>query len=318
MKNQFKYLFSNLLLVALTGSMFAVAGCPADDTCATNEDCATGETCNTETETCEAAGCMADADCATGERCFDATADAAGTCRAPADCSEQADPDAFCNAAVAGEVCLADKTCGVPAATDEVKYILILDTSSGDGSCKNRSMGGTVSDPGSDIYLAELSNADGADIGYGKFVKWVEGSSQMTPANDLTNAMSIFDGQPASLTSNGFCPASDGANGFFSANTSAALGCGGELYLSFNGADNMDVAIASGQQIVVGEFTTVCNDGNPDGKPTPTSAADSYSVFACKTAIGKDPSTLTKADCTISLGTSLKGFNNVNVTAAVN
>jgi hypothetical protein len=317
MKNQFKYLFSNLLLVALTGSMFAVAGCPADDVCSTDADCDEGQTCNTETESCEApSGCLTDAECTVeGESCYGAAGDVRGACAV--DCTKQADPDAFCDAAAAGEACDATtKTCELPAGpTDEIKYILILDTSSGDAACKSRAMNGTLSDPGADIYQAELSNAAGDDIGYGKLAKWVEGSSLTDPKNDLRNASTIFDGLPTSINTGSVCPAADGANGFFSANTSLALGCGGELYLSFSGTDSMSVAIANGQQLVIGEFTTACNDGISDGNDTPATASDVYSVFACKTEIGKDPSTLTAADCTIPLGSSLKGFQKLNVTA---
>lgn len=312
MKTQFKYLLSNLLLVGLTGTMFASTGCPEDPACELDADCAEGEVCNTETSTCEApSGCANDDACAAGERCLDIT-DGTGTCRAPANCSEQADPNGFCNTAMAGQVC-EGTMCVTPAPTTELKYILILDTSSGNDACRSITMMGSLANPGSDIYQAELQNGTtGEDIGYAKYAHHVEGTSTSEPPNSLRNYMSVFDGSPADLNTGSVCPAADGANGFFSPATSVALGCGGELYLSFqNGAAS--AALANGQDLIIGEFTTACNDGISDGNDTPANASDVYSVFACETQIGKDPTTLTKADCTIPLGTMLKGWQSISV-----
>jgi Cys-rich repeat protein len=293
MKTQFKYLLSNLLLIGLTGTMFATTGCPSDE-CTTDADCAEGEVCNTETSACETptpSGCAKDSDCTVeGERCLDIT-DGTGTCRAPANCREQADPDGFCNAMTAGQVCR-DMMCVTPAPTTEFRYILIKDVSTGEAACKSTAGVPRKPDPGSDIMWASLDNADGEEIGFGKAVKFVQGTTQTTEPNGYPNATTVLSGSMPTLDNNG-CPSGDGDNNRFNPNTVVSLGCGGELFVEFIGTNNMVVLIENGFAVSVGEYAQFCNAAGGDAM-----GSDRYEVYLCETNIGAMPES---SNCTVKL-----------------
>jgi hypothetical protein len=299
MKTQFKHLFSALLVATLTGGMFTLSGCPEETDCTVDADCATGETCNTETSTCEVGGCADDAACTTaGELCFgeDEAAGTLGECRAPADCSEAANPNEFCNAATAGQVCnLTSKMCEVPAPTDEYRYILIKDVSTGAAACdSNPAAGG--SDPGSDIMWAILNDGQGQEVGYGKSAKFEAGTSD-GDANTYNKPETVLTGESPAIDAD-LCPA-EVDNKRFRDDSVVALGCGGKLFVEFIGTDMMTTLVEDGFSVEVGEYAAFCNaaGGDPMG-------SDRYDVYLCRTEVGAMP---TEADCATKLNTTSQG-----------
>lgn len=287
MKSTLKYLFSNIILVGLTGSMFLAAGCPADETtCETDADCADGETCNSETNECQAPvanTCMDDSECTTeGERCINMA------CAVPADCSEQADPVAYCetqienfDAATQTASCSAEKTC---VATEKVvtRFVQILDKSMG-GSCTSMTNG--KSDAGSDIFDLQLLDANDEVIGYAKTVKYEPGSG--SPA--YNKADNVFNGQARDSSfydaDNGVCPANMG--GRFREDSVVALGCDGSLFVEFLGADGNAITIDATHKVLVAEFGGYCTDGVDPNDPGADFGSDRFQAWICETGATK-------------------------------
>jgi hypothetical protein len=318
MKN-LKYLVMNLALMG--AASVAMTGCPAPETtCETAEDCADGEICNAD-GVCEVEGdttCVEDADCTTeGERCLPTADDATvSECRAPANCSEAADPAAYCTAEL-GE----DGTCDTsvpetPACTaadlgNERRYVQILD-SSPEGSCDSTT--GSIddnSDAGSDIMYVQLLDDQGQVLGYGKGVDYVQGTNATTDGNGDPVAIgydqweTVFTGDAPDLDADQ-CPLENpaGSGDEFRQDSVVSLGCTGYLVVEF--ADLADITniltLAEGQQVDVGEFGPYCTTaGGSEG-------SDTYDVYLCDTPVGADPATIDfDTDCLIELGTGAQG-----------
>ncbi len=96
-------MLSKFYKIAMTSALLTLAAC-GDETA----KCGQGEG-----ETSCSSSCAADTDCGAGSRCL-AVSDGSAekTCRAPADCSEQLNPDSFCDAQMSGQSCdLATNKC---------------------------------------------------------------------------------------------------------------------------------------------------------------------------------------------------------------
>lgn len=320
MKSTLKYLISNMLLVGLTGTMFLAAGCPSDEetSCTTDSECAEGETCNAETNVCEAkdTSCTDNSECTTeGELCLANADGSAKECRVPVDCSEQADPAAYCAGQIEGfdatthtASCDDSKMC-VSTEKDVTRFVQILDKSMGDGSCMSTS--GGKSDAGSDIFDLQLLNADGEQIGFAKTVIYEPGSG--APA--YTQADVVFDGTPRDISfydaDNPVCPAgtADKPADRFRDDSVVSLGCDGSLFVEFVTAAGEPVLIEETHQVLVAEFGSYCSQGqdpsDPDFDPT-LFGSDTWAAYVCKTkATATEPA---EENCTITLTDSDKGY----------
>lgn len=328
MKN-LKYLITHLALIG--AASFVMTGCPGvgETTCETAEDCAEGEIC-TEEGACEAeadTSCADSSECTTeGELCLPTADDATvSECRAPANCSEAAEPDAFCTAEL-GEEGTCDTsvsetpTCAVAGPTgDERRYIQILD-SSPEGSCDSTT--GSIdnnSDAGSDIMYVQLLDDQGQVIGYGKGVDYVQGTNSTTDGDGNTVEIgydqweTVFTGDAPDLDADQ-CPLENpaGSGDEFRVDSVVSLGCTGYLVVEFtDAADIANILLpAEGNQIDVGEFGPYCtNAGGSEG-------SDTYDVYLCETPVGADPSTINfDTDCLIELGTGAQGQTAFDVPA---
>lgn len=313
MKSTLKYLISNMLLVGLTGTMFLAAGCPSDEetSCTTDSECAEGETCNAETNVCEAkdTSCTDNSECTTeGELCLANADGSAKECRVPVDCSEQADPAAYCAGQIEGfdatthtASCDDSKMC---VSTEKVvtRFVQILDQSMGDSACKSTS--GGKSDAGSDIFDLQLLDANGEQVGFAKTVVYAPGSGD--PA--YTQADVVFNGMPRDISfydaDNPVCPAgtADKPTDQFRDDTVVSLGCDGSLFVEFVDAAGAAIAIDSTHQILVAEFGGYCSDKvdptNPGGDEV-RFGSDVWSAYICETnATATEP---TEADCGLLL-----------------
>lgn len=296
MKSTLKYLFSNIVLVGLTGSMFLAAGCPSEETtCEVDADCAEGETCDAETNECKAPDantCTEDSECTTeGERCINMA------CAVPADCSEQADPVAYCegqienfDAATQTASCDDAKTC---VATEKVvtRFVQILDKSTG-ASCTSMTNG--KSDAGSDIFDLQLLSADDQVIGYAKTVKYEPGTG--SPAFNKAN--DVFNGQARDTNfydpDNLVCPANMG--GRFREDSVVALGCDGTLFVEFHDANGNTIDIDETHKILVAEFGGYCSDQVDPNDPNADFGSDLWQAWICET--GATATAPEGADCT--------------------
>ena len=300
MKSTLRALLSNMTLLGLTGAMFLVTGCPAEETsCTTDADCAEGQICDGETNECKdkepaPEGCKADSECTeAGQRCLPSADGGVDACRAPADCTEAADGVAFCEAAIenfnatthTASCDAATKMC-VETEIRVNRFIQVEDVSTGAAACMP--MDG---DGGTDLFELRVLNADGDVIGYGKTVLFEIGA--MPTLGSDANA--IFDGKPRDASfyaeNTGTCP----TRPIVDKNKALSMGCGGNLFAEFLGNDGNPVLLDVTHSIVVGEIGPYCNNDLSPTDPAATFGADRFKVWVCET--GATANTVTAVEC---------------------
>lgn len=304
MKNSLKYIFSNLLVLGVAGSMFFAAGCPEESSCESDADCADSEVCSAE-GTCEAPSndCTDDSACTIdGEFCLGEGDNK--TCRQPTDCSELADPSAYCanqitdfDATTQKAVCNAEKQC-VAESIKEYRYVQVVDASEG-SACSSTS--GGKSDAGSDIVTIALLDDTGTTIGFGKVKEFTKGSGE--PAYIDKDA--VFNGMPRDQSffdENGVCPApTAGTMDRFRDDSVLSLGCQGEIIVEFLDSNGESIAIdATKHQIEVTEFGPYCSDKADPSDPNADFGTDKFATYLCTTLAG---GAVASSDCAALLGT---------------
>ncbi len=247
-------------LFVLFGSVGLLAACGAEDTaCETKEDCDGDQVCTD------------------------------GVCEDPADtgCKTNAE------CTVAGEVCdIPAGKCVVEDVTPVYFTVLVKDVSTA-ASCTDTSFG--FATPGSQITYVRLENAvEGNVIAYGTAI-----GSKIEGTSDFTDVNGVLDGKAPKLAEdNDYCVAfeeykskddkavSKGAG--YRVDSGVALGCGGQVHVTFKAADAA-IALDDSQVVRVGEYDTYCDDR--------FKGVDNYEVYLCQGA-GTD---VTKLDCTIKI-----------------
>ena len=260
-----------------------------------------------------------------GDECLPAASGDADVveCRAPANCGEATDPDAFCRnelgiVADSGATCNTageTPTCELTTVTEHY-YILIKDETVQD--CEDSQPNDTEPDSGSDITFVEVKGADAATVGWGRTVTYTQGNG----ANLFTMA-DVLDGNPPDLITSGEqedidnrCPqgkSADGGNRFANDRV-LSLGCTGSVLVDFPASNGTDLQpIYNGYTVEVGEYATVCNQ---DLKPDSTMGTDKYDVYVCppvEAGMSSDLDCLTDG-VKISEGQSDGGYKELNVT----
>lgn len=248
-------------LLVLFGSAGLLAACGAEDeACETIEDCSGDQVCND------------------------------GVCEDPADTGCKSNDECT----VAGEVCVIPDgaesgACGIEDKTPVYFTVLVKDVSTG-ASCTDTSFG--FATPGSQITYVRLENAETNDvIAYGTAV-----SSKIEGESDFKDVEGVLNGQAPTLADgNDYCVAFEEyktkddktvANGAgFRADSGVAIGCEGEVYVTFK-ADDVAIALDESQVVRVGEYNTFCDER--------FKGVDNYEVYLCE-GEGTDVS---KLDCT--------------------
>jgi hypothetical protein len=136
---------------------------------------------------------------------------------------------------------------------DPVEFVQITDvTSQEQGSCNS-----TGSDPGADLFGVELRDSDGNTLGWAKVAS---SNIKNKSSNDHTNP-SVLNGQPDLSGKDGVCPPDfDGNN--------VALGCGGDITVSFTGSNGENIALENGQTIITYEYGNQCRPSGESGNYT--------------------------------------------------
>lgn len=237
-------------LLVLFSSTGLLAACGAEDEdCETVEDCADGQVC-TDDGVCE--------DEQVEEGCTD-----------NAQCTEE------------GEVCNLDTGLCELEDKDPVYFtVLIKDVSEG-ASCGDTTW--DFKSPGSQITYVRLENAETNEIAaYGTAIAAnIEGES------DFTDYEAVLNGEEPAMTDEAgkenYCVATEAStredgttpvsNAGFRQDSGVAIGCGGELYVTFK-KDGNAIALDDSFTVRVGEYDGFCDSR--------FSGVDHYEVYLCE------------------------------------
>jgi hypothetical protein len=300
---------AGLMFVAFGGAGLLAACGLEEGVCTFDSDCPGAQVCY---QTACTNLCTTDADCAfEDEECVARPGSADGmVCQQreetlPPDTCDPADQDSC----PTGFFCLVDTCIEEDGPVAPTYYTVeIRDTTTDPLSCADVTYGWKT--PGAKPMYAYLLSATDDILAYGTAV-----GANLTGDSDYDSAFEIFDGNAPDYE--GECPETvanypRGDNGTVSntnmtADTVVALGCGGSLFLAFYDGANR-IPLATGQQIVVGEYGPFCKADNMSDAQTRN---DLYAVNVCTSPT---ESIFENDTCTISLATGRTGIAIVDVT----
>ncbi len=312
----FQKLFGILLVATACSGLIVACGETAANDCLTSEDCAPDERCNLVSGEC-AFACDSDDECELdGEICDTDAGDGGGVCvleeepdnnnnepecTSDADCDEAAGEtcDTDTGMCVGGDTpeCADDTECGASEFCTEdgtcerlFGYARITDVSdtSDDSLC-----GDDLDDPGSDIFGVELRGADGESSFWADNVY----DFDITHTGTLADAESVLTGDAPGIDADN-CPEA----GF--SDSVVALGCGGSVIVEFLDDSDQAVDILPGDDIVVYEYGSQCNNND---------VQDEWTIEVCE--LTSDAAT-GSCDNPVELGSG-EGFATVGVDAAL-
>lgn len=177
--------------------------------------------------------CNAEIPCDSGDECVD------GEC-VPESSTDECSAENPCTGA--NETCV-DNEC-VVTSTGETHFFATISDVSGP-TCDD-----SASDPGSDIFAVELTNAQGVYSAY------AVNANILGTDNQYASPYSILDGTEASLE--GDCPAATGFDRWVS------LGCNGDVVVKFVDDTGAQVEIQDGDTITVYEYAEFCGGDQAD------------------------------------------------------